>query len=138
MRWFGALVGAVSFSSGCGFEPNGAAPLEVPPSYYTWWAEVERCAQQSADIGRVRFWVVKGENFPCPNGPCIGHWRSPHHVYVAEAWVNDAALVKHEMLHDILGSGEHPRAVFGPTGCNVLLGASVSADLGAHSDAAGA
>lgn len=105
--------------SGCRYAPEGAAPLEVSAAYRQWWGEVEQCAGRSAPIERVRFWVIKGDQFPCPNGPCAGHWRSPHDVYIAETWVHNAILVKHEMLHDLLGTGAHPAAQFGPAACNV-------------------
>ncbi|HEX4931824.1 MAG TPA: hypothetical protein VFV33_01515, partial [Gemmatimonadaceae bacterium] len=62
----------------------------------------------------------KGDEFPCPNGPCAGHWRSPHDVYIAETWVHNETLVKHEMLHDVLGTGDHPAAYFGRVACNVV------------------
>ena len=120
LRRLAALV-VVAFSSGaCRFEPEGAAPLEIPSVYRQWWAELEKCAQKKASIDRVRFWVIKGEKFPCPNGPCAGHWRSPHDVYIAETWIYNASLVKHEMLHDVLGTGDHPVAVFGEGACNVV------------------
>jgi hypothetical protein len=105
--------------AGCRYAPEGAAPLEVTSAYRQWWAEIEDCAGRSAPIDRVRFWVVKGDEFPCPNGPCAGHWRSPHDVYIAETWVHNETLVKHEMLHDVLGTGDHPTAYFGAAACNV-------------------
>ncbi|MCC6928515.1 MAG: hypothetical protein IT359_05925 [Gemmatimonadaceae bacterium] len=119
LRHIASLVAVVVCAAGCRYEPEGAAPLEVPSVYRQWWAEVEECAQRKATMDRVRFWVLKGDKFPCPNGPCIGRWNSPHDVYIAETWVNDAALVKHEMLHDLLGTGDHPPAIFGEKACNV-------------------
>lgn len=115
-----ASLAAIVLCSGCRFEPEGAAPLEVPSIYRQWWAEIERCAQKKGNFERVRFWVIKGDKFPCPNGPCAGHWRSPHDVYIAETWTYNASLVKHEMLHDVLGTGDHPVAVFGERACNVV------------------
>jgi hypothetical protein len=122
-RHLRSIVSAVALlvaCAGCRYAPEGAAPLEVSSAYRHWWGEVEACAQRSAPIERVRFWVIKGDEFPCPNGPCAGHWRSPHDVYIAERWVNDETLVKHEMLHDLLGTGQHPEAYFGPGACNVV------------------
>ena len=81
---------------------------------------IEREGIDRADFDRVRFWKVKGDVFPCPGGPCAGRWQSPHHVYIADRWVDHAALVKHEMLHDLLRTGDHPVAIFGVAGCNVL------------------
>ncbi|MBK6487788.1 MAG: hypothetical protein IPF98_13135 [Gemmatimonadetes bacterium] len=120
LRCAAALVVVVFTTASCRFEPDGAAPLDVPDAYRTWWADLERCAQRSADFDRLRFWTVNGETFPCPDGPCAGRWQSPHHIYIAERWINHPALVKHEMLHDLLGTGDHPPATFGPAGCNLF------------------
>ncbi len=120
LRLAASLAAVVLSCAGCRYEPDGAAPLEVPAVYRQWWADLELCAQRSANFERIRFWKVKGETFPCPNGPCAGRWQSPHHVYIAERWLENPSLVKHEMLHDLLNTGEHPPAVFGPAGCNVL------------------
>jgi hypothetical protein len=116
----GALAAVVLGSAACGYEPNGAAPLDVPPIYRQWWAEIEQCAHKQGAFDRVHFWVIKGDKFPCPNGPCAGHWSSPHDVYIAETWVYNASLVKHEMLHDVLGTGGHPVNVFGANACDVI------------------
>ncbi len=122
LRNAASLAAIVLLCSGCrAFEPEGAAPLQVPATYATWWAELEQCAHRSANLERIRFWKVKGEEFACPNGPtCAGRWQSPHHVYIAERWIDNPSLVKHEMLHDLLNTGEHPPEIFGPAGCNVL------------------
>ncbi len=119
LRQLASFAAIVFGATGCRYAPEGAAPLEIPSVYRQWWAEVEQCAQKKATMDRVRFWVLKGDEFPCPNGPCVGRWNSPHDVYIAETWVHNASLVKHEMLHDILGTGEHPPTVFGTSGCNV-------------------
>lgn len=119
LRLSAALVATVLCSASCRYEPDGAVPLEVPSVYRQWWAELERCAERTANFERITFWKVKGETFPCPKGPCAGRWQSPHHVYIAERWIDNPSLVKHEMLHDLLRTGEHPQAYFGPARCNV-------------------
>lgn len=120
----------LSTAGGCRYAPDGAAPLDVPEAYRHWWAQMEECAQRVAPFDRVRFWVVRGDEFPCPKGPCAGHWRSPHDVYIAETWVHNETLVKHEMLHDLLGSGEHPATYFGPAACNVVWSVGVGSAEG--------
>ena len=122
IRHAATLAAIVLFCSGCrAFELEGAAPIEIPAAYRQWWAEPDQCAQRSANLERIRFWKVKGETFACPKGPvCAGRWQSPHHVYLAERWIDNPSLVKHETLHDLLNTGEHPVAIFGPEGCNVL------------------
>ncbi|HEX4933760.1 MAG TPA: hypothetical protein VFV33_11310 [Gemmatimonadaceae bacterium] len=119
LRQLAAVAGVVVGTAGCRYAPEGAVPLEIPAVYRQWWSQVEDCAGREAPIERVRFWVVQGDEFPCPNGPCVGRWNAPHDVYLAETWVYNASLVKHEMLHDLLGTGDHPPAKFGEQGCNV-------------------
>lgn len=119
LRLAAALVGIAVSSGACRYSPDGAAPLIAPAIYRMWWAELERCAEKTASFERIHFWTVTGTTFPCPGGPCVGRWQSPHNVYIADGWVNNASLVKHEMLHDLLGTGDHPPALFGVAGCNV-------------------
>ena len=92
------------------FAPAGAVPLTPPAAYRVWWTEIERCAGLWGDFDRVEWYEVPGSTYTCPahEGRCDGWWRSPHTIYVAQSQLYDRPLVEHEMLHDLLQSGDHP------------------------------
>ena len=64
----------------------------------------------------VRWEVVPGQDFPCSSGRCAGHWQSDHRIWIAGDYVANEMVVRHEMLHDLLGHPGHPNPPFGQ-GC---------------------
>jgi hypothetical protein len=109
-------VGLLAALTGCGFDPEGDVPLDPPPIYREWWAKTEACSGRTGNFERVRWSVIEGRSFPCSSGECAGHWRTDHHIFLASDWVTDEMVVRHEMLHDLLGRGGHPDPPFGE-GC---------------------
>jgi hypothetical protein len=104
------LVAGIGLLLSCDspFEPPLDA-IEFPglPSYGSWWAEVEACAQTTGDLGRVRWFMVPHDNFQCGGQVCIGLWTPEHHIYLSYGAHADREVVKHEMLHDLLDDGAH-------------------------------
>ncbi len=98
---------------GCRFEPTGAAAWEPPAVYQTWFADTEACSGVRGDFERIDWYVVPGHSFPCPGGECAGHWTSNHAIYIAEDWAANEMVVRHEILHDLLGRSGHPDPPFG-------------------------
>lgn len=109
-------VGALVALTGCGFDPEGDAPLDPPPVYRVWWTKTEACSGRTGNFDRVRWSVVDGHSFPCSSGECAGHWRTDHHIFLAGDWAMDEMVVRHEMLHDLIGRPGHPDPPFGD-GC---------------------
>lgn len=109
-----ALLALIPFClAGCRFEPTGDSPLDPPAEYREWWAKTEACSGLSGDFDRVRWQVVAGHSFDCPSGQCVGHWESNHEIYLSEDWAMNEMVVRHEMLHDLLGRPGHPTPPFG-------------------------
>ena len=119
-RWVPApllmVAGLLMTVSGCGFDPEGDVPLDPPPVYQEWWAKTQACSGLQGDFGRLRFSVIAGRSFPCSSGQCAGHWRNDHHIFLASDWAMDEMVVRHEMLHDMIGMPGHPAPPFGQ-GC---------------------
>jgi hypothetical protein len=46
----------------------------------------------------------------------VGRWNDNHHIYIASAYQRNELVVRHEMLHDLLGRPGHPNPPFGQ-GC---------------------
>jgi hypothetical protein len=113
LLWAAGLLVALT---GCGFDPEGDVPMEPPPVYREWWAKTESCSGRKGNFDRVRWSVIEGRSFPCSSGECAGHWRTDHHIFLAGDWVMDEMVVRHEMLHDLLGRPGHPDPPFGD-GC---------------------
>jgi len=104
--------------------PAGATSLARPAVFAVWWKEVEQCSGATGDLDRVAWYVAPcqaGESgFRCDvtqGGLCAGEWQPPHTITLAgpnrffpDGYVDDEWTVKHEMLHDLLGTPGHPEA----------------------------
>lgn len=97
----------------CGFEPEGEEPFDPPAIYREWHARTVACSGVSGDFDRIRWFVIEGDGFECPSGRCAGRWQSGHDIYLASAYVANEMVVRHEMLHDLLGRSGHPDPPFG-------------------------
>jgi len=107
------LLPALLLLSGCGFDITGDRPMEAPAIYREWWAKTEACSGLSGDFDRVEWLMVPGESFDCKSGQCVGHWHPGHQIYIAEPYLENEMVVRHEMLHDLLNGGGHPNPPFG-------------------------
>ncbi len=101
---------------GCGFEPDGEVAFEPPPVYHEWWGKTQTCSGQTGDFERVSWFVIEGRGFDCPGGECAGHWEDDHSIYLASDWMMNEMVVRHEILHELLGRSGHPDPPFG-RGC---------------------
>jgi hypothetical protein len=118
-RWIWPALGA---ALACAADP--AAPelhqrFDPPAEYREWFAQTEACSRLSGDFERLRFYRVPGNEFPCPSGMCVARWIDSHQIYVAEAFLEDEMVLRHEMLHDLIGQPGHPDPPFGQSGCGL-------------------
>jgi hypothetical protein len=83
-------------------------------AYADWWRATEACAGIDADMSRVTWFVVPGRtSFMYGTGQYDGYWwNGVHWILLAGDKVDNAAIVRHEMLHDLLGRGDHPAEYF--------------------------
>lgn len=113
------VVATLVFGCMDAFEPPaGTYPFEPPPAFQPAWESVAECSRLRGDLRRVQWYAVPEVwTFPCADGQeCAGLWRSPHSIYVTEfardGRADDYFVVRHEMLHDLLGGGEDHPPVF--------------------------
>ena len=94
--------------------PAGAESLTPPASYANWWRDTEQCAGMSGDMSRITWFVVPGRtSFVYQDGKYDGYWwNGVHWIILAGDKVSDSLIVRHEMLHELLGRGDHPPAYF--------------------------
>lgn len=100
-------------AAACGFEPAGDAPIKPLSLYREWWARTEACSGRTGDFDRISWFVVEGPGFACPGGVCAGHWESTHRIFLAGDYRQNEMVVRHEMLHELLGRPGHPDPPFG-------------------------
>jgi hypothetical protein len=43
----------------------------------------------------------------------VGRWNSDHSIFISRAWVDNEMVVRHEILHDLIGHPGHPDPPFG-------------------------
>ncbi|MBA2626711.1 MAG: hypothetical protein H0U85_01750, partial [Gemmatimonadales bacterium] len=110
------IATACGFLTACGFELAGEAPLRPPSLYRQWWSDTEACSGRTGDFDRVRWFIVEGDGFDCPSGKCAGRWQEPHEIILAGDFQENELVVRHEMLHELLGRPGHPDPPFG-VGC---------------------
>ena len=94
--------------------PPTAQPLTPLSSYTSWWRATEDCSGTAGELTRVRWFVVpESESFVYRGSRYDGYWwNEVHWITLASAKVEQGALVRHEMLHDLLGRGDHPAEFF--------------------------
>jgi hypothetical protein len=109
-------AGLLVVIGGCGFEPEGDRPIKPPAIYREWWAKTQACSGLRGNFDRVRWSVIDGASFPCSSGQCAGHWTTGRQIILASEWAMDEMVVRHEMLHDLIGRPGHPAPPFGE-GC---------------------
>lgn len=98
--------------------PTGSTRLSPLLAYSRWWAEMQQCSGVQGDLSRIQWYEVSGNSFRCRIGECAALWIPPHAIYVASDFVGNRTVVAHEMLHELLRTGEHPNPPFSK-GCSV-------------------
>ena len=108
------IVAAGIVSMGCNsFDPEGDEPFNPPPAYREWWSKTQNCSGLKADFSTIRWALVPGKSFPCESGQCVGHWQSNGEIWIASDWKDNEMVVRHEMLHALIGEPGHPNPPFG-------------------------
>ena len=94
--------------------PDGAVPFAAPSQYADWWDDAKRCSGLDGEFERLRWFVVPGTvSFNYQGGRYDGVWWSDYHwIALSEARLQDSMVVRHEMLHDLVGRGDHPSEFF--------------------------
>lgn len=99
--------------------PSGAVAFTPPPVYARWWALTSACAGRAADAGPVTWYVVPGAATVPTGGRDVAGFASPQErlVVLAGRYQEAGEVVRHEMLHLLLGAGArdapaHPPAYF--------------------------
>ena len=117
------LIAALGgMAAGCSDRPTifspegviaGAVSFTAPDVYAQWWRDTEACSGRTGDYTRVQWYVVPHSSwFEFRGGQYNGYWWETHDIVLAEHWIDQPGVVRHEMLHDLLNTGEHPAEYF--------------------------
>ena len=108
--------------TGCGLtEPNpslplGAEPMAAATTFDAWYAKTEACSGLSGSLQSVQWYVVKGvDTFETDQGQKVGMWErsgSGSVIVVAGNYRNHEMVIRHEMLHSLIGESGHPAEYF--------------------------
>lgn len=109
------LVVIALLTSACASLPRGAGTPHVTPildaehitKYKSWYVEVEQCSGLSGDFNTLNFYTTT--DHLRLNRTFDGYWE-PGSIVVRHTWEEEA--VKHEMMHDLLHTNQHPREYF--------------------------
>jgi hypothetical protein len=109
------LFGCSSFDPSAAL-PTGAEPMVAPAAYQDWWEKTEACAERLGRFSRIQWYEVPGvATFATDMGPKVGLWiqnGSSVLIVVAGHYENHEMVVRHEMLHALLGQEGHPPEYF--------------------------
>ncbi len=108
------IAALVALGTACndGF-PSNAYRFTPPAQYALWWSEAEACSGTTGDISRVR-WYRTPEGVELRGAPnTAGQYdANGHRIALVGDYVENARVVRHEMLHALHPTVGHPRELF--------------------------
>lgn len=96
--------------------PAGAVPLPAPSIYREWFDRTAECAGREGRFERIEWYVVPGvETFETDEGAKVGMWirrGESDRIVIAGNYRDHEMVVRHEILHSLLGKHGHPADYF--------------------------
>jgi len=93
--------------------PESATPLIPPPKYRVWWELVESCSGKQVPFESIAWFTVPVGELVVRGETAAGAWFVfGNRIAIVNTWSDIGPVVRHEMLHAILGKGEHPSEYF--------------------------
>lgn len=89
---------AETFFSGSIGDRRSFAP---PVVYLDWWEATEACSGRNGDFARIDWYLASWIEGDGVNA--WGRWSPPHEIILVDGWEANEDVVRHEMLHDLLG-----------------------------------
>ena len=94
--------------------PAGAVRFTPPSFYSTWWEMTKACSGRSGSLDEVEWYVVPaGVRLELDGESVSAYWSAgSNQIVLSEPVRDDGQVVRHEMLHAMLGSKGHSRREF--------------------------
>ena len=116
------VVPLAALVAGCSaFEPETSLPanaqlLTAPAEFAAWHARTEACSGLRGNFGAIEWYVVPGvDAFETSEGPKVGLWSKVgdrERIVVAGNLQRNEMVIRHEILHSLLGRQGHPSEYF--------------------------
>jgi len=100
--------------------PVGAIAWSPPARFALWWQMTESCSGRQGDLRAIRWYVVPNATSIDVDGQQVHGETIGNRIVLADSHRLDGPLVRHEMLHALLGVGGHPRDAF-LVACNDIV-----------------
>lgn len=96
-----------------GFRERAALVPKPWPNWLVGWAEAELCSGRTADLTKVRWWLLPDSSFTVDSDTTrvIGFVEG-NNIYLAEPWAWRTWLPRHEALHVRGYDGTHRKDIF--------------------------
>ena len=90
---------------------------DVPLAYGEWFREVAQCMDRPSSATSFRFARIEwhagtGIYNPSERRTAWGLWTEPHKITIREDKLFEERVIKHEIVHDLLGRGSHDGPYF--------------------------
>src|SRR5262245_11247342 len=94
--------------------PEDAVAMLPPGHYALWWEVAKACSGLTTPIPDVAWYMVPGvSQFSVGEERAAGlWWADSNRIVIAQAYLNEGQLVRHEMLHALGRFGGHPPLYF--------------------------
>jgi hypothetical protein len=96
--------------------PVGAVPMPAPAVFQQWYARTQECSGLRGSFATLQWFVVPGvSSFRTNDGPAVGMWkkgRGSGSIILAGNFAERELVVRHEMLHSLIGRSGHPSELF--------------------------
>lgn len=94
--------------------PEGATPFTVPAVYTSWWEMTKACSGRPGSLAAISWYEVPlGALLELDGQSVSAYWSAgSNQIVVSAAVTEDGPVIRHEMLHALLGSKGHPREEF--------------------------
>jgi hypothetical protein len=93
--------------------PTGAIEWTPPARFALWWQMTESCSGKQGELGAIRWYIVPNATSMDVDGKSVqGETIGTDRIVLVESYSLDGPLVRHEMLHALLGVGGHPRDAY--------------------------
>ncbi|MEO7711806.1 MAG: hypothetical protein ABIV10_02675, partial [Gemmatimonadaceae bacterium] len=94
--------------------PQGATAFTAPAVYTTWWEMTKACSSRSGSLAAISWYVVPAALPLALDGQSVSaYWSAgSNQIVISAAVAEDGPVIRHEMLHALLGSKGHPREEF--------------------------
>ncbi len=113
-----AMLTAMVLGQACGTVtgppfPDDAVPLSPAAPFRQWWTLTQKCSGLTGDFASVQWFVVHRSTIDLRDEQYDAYWyKSGNRIVVAERYVVNGGVIRHEMLHALLQSGRHPPEQF--------------------------